>query len=68
MNTGNMCLASAVLQVLVHSLPFWNLFRKLGYLNGQHGAGLRLVMVDATMMFFSGIGLVVFSSTNNLTL
>ncbi|KAG6371019.1 hypothetical protein JVT61DRAFT_10741 [Boletus reticuloceps] len=29
-NTGNMCLANAVLQVLIYCPPFWRLFHELG--------------------------------------
>lgn len=29
-NTGNMCFANVVLQVLLYSLPFWRLFSELG--------------------------------------
>lgn len=44
-NTGSMCFANAVLQLLVHPSPFWNLFRKLGDLKEQCGAGAqKLVM------------------------
>jgi hypothetical protein len=38
-NTGSMCFANAVLQLLVHSPPFWNLIKDLGNLNRQSGAG-----------------------------
>jgi hypothetical protein len=34
-----MCFANAVLQLLVHSPPFWNLIKDLGNLNRQSGAG-----------------------------
>jgi ubiquitin carboxyl-terminal hydrolase 10 len=57
-NTGNICFANAVLQMLVNSLPFWNLFRELGDLKGQRGAGVpetgggATPLVDATMRFF----------------
>ena len=34
-----MCFVNAVLQLLVHSPPFWNLFRELGDLKGQRGGG-----------------------------
>jgi hypothetical protein len=38
-NTGSMSFANTVLQLLVHSPPFWNLFRELSNLKGQRGAG-----------------------------
>jgi ubiquitin carboxyl-terminal hydrolase 10 len=54
-NTGNMCFANAVLQVLVYCEPFWRLF-------GEHGLGaagvvrkgadgVRTPLVDATVQF-----------------
>ena len=54
-NTGSMCFANTVLQILVHSPPFWNLFTKLGNLKGQRGAetgGIATPLVDATVRFF----------------
>ncbi|KAF8484498.1 hypothetical protein DFH94DRAFT_235293 [Russula ochroleuca] len=57
-NSGNMCFVNAVLHLLVHSPPFWNLFRELGDLKGQRGAGGpetgagATPLVDATMRFF----------------
>ena len=57
-NTGNMCFTNAVLQLLVHSLPFLNMFRELGNLKGQRRAeglendGCATPLVDATMKFF----------------
>ena len=59
-NTGNMCFANAVLQLLLHSPPFWNLFRELGDLMGQReagdwelgGGGGVPLLVGATMRFF----------------
>ena len=51
-NTGNMCFVNAVLQLLVHSPPFWNMFRELGDMRGQRGAGHpELPLVDATVRF-----------------
>ena len=56
--TGNMCFANAVLQLLVHSPPFWNLIKELGDLNRQSGTGGpetgggRIPLVDATVRFF----------------
>ena len=53
-----MCFANAVLQLLVHSPPFWDLFRELGDLKGTRGAGLSetsdgvIPLVDATLNFF----------------
>ena len=57
-NTGSMCFANAVLQLLVHSPPLWDLFRDLGDLKGPHGAGIletndvATPLVDATLKFF----------------
>ncbi|KAF8475252.1 hypothetical protein DFH94DRAFT_635391 [Russula ochroleuca] len=56
-NTGSMCFVSAVLQLLVHSPPFWELFRELCDLKGQRGAGVpetdggATPLVDATLRF-----------------
>ena len=36
-NSGNKCFANAVLQLLVHCPPFWNLFKDRGRLIGQQG-------------------------------
>jgi ubiquitin carboxyl-terminal hydrolase 10 len=52
-----MCFANAVLQLLVHSPPFWNLFKHLGNLKGQRGAegskigGGATPLVDAMVRF-----------------
>ena len=53
-----MCFANAILHLLVHSPPFWDLFRELGDLKGPHesggpetGAGATPV-ADATVRFF----------------
>ena len=57
-NTRNICFANAVLQLLVNSPPFWNLFRELGNLEGQRGAGVpetggsSMPLVDAMVRFF----------------
>jgi ubiquitin carboxyl-terminal hydrolase 10 len=57
-NTTNICFANAILQLLVNLPPFWNLFRELGDLKGQHGArvsetgGGATPLVDATVRFF----------------
>jgi hypothetical protein len=63
-NTGGMCFANAVLQLLVHSPPLWNLFRQLGdlkQLRGDSGEGgpatgggktVATPLVDATVRFF----------------
>ena len=51
-------LVNAVLQLLIHSPPFWNLFGELGDLKGQREAGgletggSTTPLVDATMRFF----------------
>ena len=63
-NAGSMCFANAVLQLLVHSPPFWNLFKNfrerellLGDLTGQRGeAGpdtcrVAIPLVNATVRF-----------------
>ena len=56
-NTGNICFANAMLQLLVHSPPFWDLFRELGDLTGQRGAGgpetggSATPLLDATIEF-----------------
>ena len=53
-----MCFANAVLQLLVHSPSFWDLFRELDDLKGTRGAGLSetsdgaTTLVDATLRFF----------------
>ena len=55
-NTGSMCFTNAVLQILVHSPQFCNLFRELGSLKGRGGAeGMEIgvtPLVDATVRFF----------------
>jgi Ubiquitin carboxyl-terminal hydrolase len=57
-NTRNTCFANPVLQLLVNSPPFWNLFKELGNLKGQRGAGVPQTdggvtpLVDATVRFF----------------
>ena len=57
-NTGSMCFANAVLQLLVHSPPFWNLFRELVDLKGQRRtenqetSSFPIPLVDATLRLF----------------
>jgi Family of unknown function (DUF6535)/Ubiquitin carboxyl-terminal hydrolase len=57
-NTGNICFANAVLHLLVNLPPFWNVFRELGDLKAQRGAGLpetgdgATPLLDATVRFF----------------
>jgi hypothetical protein len=57
-NTGTMCFANAVLQLLVHTPPMWDLFRELGDLKGRRRAGGletdggATPLVDATVRFF----------------
>jgi ubiquitin carboxyl-terminal hydrolase 10 len=57
-NSGNMCFANAVLQLLVYCPPFWKLFRELGRLmgprdrgEGQGTDGSVTLLVDATVRF-----------------
>ncbi|KAI0247916.1 hypothetical protein BJV78DRAFT_1285139 [Lactifluus subvellereus] len=57
-NSGNMCFANAVLQLLVYCPLFWKLFRELGRLMGQRGrgdgqesGGGPTPLVDATVRF-----------------
>lgn len=57
-NSGNMCFANAVLQLLVYCPPFWKLFKELGRLVGprERGEGQRIggsatLLVDATVRF-----------------
>ena len=56
-NTRNICFANAVLQLLVNLPPFWNMFRELGDLKRQRGAGVpetagcATPLVDATVRF-----------------
>jgi ubiquitin carboxyl-terminal hydrolase 10 len=55
-NTKNICFANALLQLLVNSPPFWNLFKEQGYLK-QSGAGApepggsTTPLVNATVRF-----------------
>ncbi|KAF8471370.1 hypothetical protein DFH94DRAFT_637165 [Russula ochroleuca] len=57
-NTGSMCFVNAILQLLVHSPPFWNLFKELGDLKGRSGArgpetgDGATPLVDAMVKFF----------------
>ena len=51
-NTGGMCFANAVLQLLVHSPPFWDLFRELDDLKDRHGEGPETPLTGATIKFF----------------
>lgn len=55
-NSGNMCFANAVLQLLVYSPPFWRLFTELGKLLREGDSGRRdeegqTPLVDATIKF-----------------
>ena len=52
-NTGGMCFANAVLQLLVHSPPFWNLFRELDDLKERREEGPETPLTDATARFFA---------------
>ena len=57
-NTESMCFANAVLQLLVHSAPFWHPFRELDNLEGPRGSGVpetsdgATPLVDAMLRFF----------------
>ena len=54
-NTGGVCFSNAVLQLLAHTPTLRDVFRVLGDLNGQLGAGdpeTAAPLVDATMRFF----------------
>ena len=54
-NTGGVYFSNAVLQLLVHSPPFWDVFRELENLKGQpgeRGPETATPLVDATMKFF----------------
>ena len=57
-NTGNICFANAVLQLLVNLPPFWILFRELDDLKGRRReggpetGGDTTPVVDATVRFF----------------
>jgi hypothetical protein len=53
-----MYFSNAVLQLLVHTPPFWELFREFGRLVGQRGrgddqesGGVQTPLVDATVRF-----------------
>ena len=58
LSTGNVCLVKAILQLLAHSPPFWDLFRELSDLKGPRGAGgsetggCATPLVDATVRFY----------------
>ena len=57
-NTRSICFANAVLQLLVHSPPFLNMFRELNDPKGQRGVedleteGRSTPLLDATIKFF----------------
>ena len=56
-NTGSMCFANAVFQLLVRSPRFWDLFKELGDLKGQRGKGGPEIggatpLMVATVKFF----------------
>ena len=57
-NTGSMCFVNAVLQLLVHSPPFWDLLRELDDLKerrravGLETGGGITPMADSTLRFF----------------
>ena len=59
-NTGGVCFSNAVLQLLAHTLTFWDAFRELGDLKGRLGAEdleTAAPLVDATMRFFKEFAL-----------
>jgi hypothetical protein len=47
-----MCFTNAVLQLLVHSPPFWNLIKELGGAGGLETSSDGTPLVDATVRFF----------------
>ena len=56
-NTGGMCFVNAVLQLLLHSPLFWDLFRNLSNLKGRGAegpetGGSATPLTDATVRFF----------------
>jgi Family of unknown function (DUF6535)/Ubiquitin carboxyl-terminal hydrolase len=57
-NTKNTCFANAILQLLINSPPFWNLFKEFDDLKGQRGVGVpetgggATPLVGATVRFF----------------
>jgi len=52
-NTGNMCFANSVLQVLLYCPPFYRLFAALGRLfKGEKQDERTTPLVDATIQFF----------------
>ncbi|KAI0689424.1 hypothetical protein BC835DRAFT_1283037 [Cytidiella melzeri] len=59
-NTGNMCFANAVLQVLVYCPPFWRLFTELGKAMPAAGTGhnstLETPLVNAIIQFLGEFG------------
>ncbi|KAI0345391.1 cysteine proteinase [Trametopsis cervina] len=60
-NTGNMCFANAVLQVLVYCPPFWRLFTELGkYISGpalSSTSSTATPLVDAIIQFLKEFGI-----------
>ncbi|KAJ3784246.1 hypothetical protein GGU10DRAFT_33639 [Lentinula aff. detonsa] len=55
-NTGNMCFANSVLQLLTYSPPFFRLFHELGRIGMdevKQASGIRVPLVDATVEFLT---------------
>jgi ubiquitin carboxyl-terminal hydrolase 10 len=59
-NTGNMCFANAVLQVLVYCPPFWRLFTELGKFVTENGSSpvssAKTPLVGAIIQFLKEFG------------
>ncbi|KAJ3807040.1 hypothetical protein F5876DRAFT_48878 [Lentinula aff. lateritia] len=55
-NTGNMCFANSVLQLLTYSPPFFRLFHELGRIGMEdvkQTSGVQVPLVDATIEFLT---------------
>ncbi|KAJ3916133.1 hypothetical protein F5877DRAFT_91919 [Lentinula edodes] len=55
-NTGNMCFANSVLQLLTYSPPFFHLFHELGRIGMEdvkQTSGVQVPLVDATIEFLT---------------
>ncbi|KAJ3195395.1 hypothetical protein HK101_000362 [Irineochytrium annulatum] len=51
-NNGNMCFMNAILQPLVHCVPFYNLFKKMGQ-QVPHNFQIKTPLVDALIAFLN---------------